>query len=72
MKETYMHELDFCLDLWEEKWGCEFWWETKCDQCATPYLLLKLLTWEVLHEKEITRLSKEDWKKKVVEIKKKE
>ena len=72
MKETYMHELDFCLDLWEEKWGCEFWWETKCEQCGVLYLLLKLLTWKVLHGKGITRLSKEDWKKKITEIKSKE
>jgi len=71
MKEKYMEELDFCMNLWEEKWACEFWWETKCDQCGVPYLLLKLLTWEVLHWKDIHRLSKEDWKKKITEIKNK-
>ena len=70
MKEKYMEELDFCVDLWEKEWGCMFWWGTKCDQCATPYLLLKLLTWEVLHW-DMKRLSKEDWKQKIADIKSK-
>ena len=64
MKETIIHELNFCLKLWEEKWGCDFWWWTKCEQCATPYLLFKLLTWEVLHWN-IKRLSLEQWKEKI-------
>ena len=67
MKEKYIKELKFCISLWEEKWYCEFWWHTKCVQCACPYLLLKFITWEVLHWK-MNRLSIEDWKKKLNSI----
>lgn len=64
-----VEELEFCLKLWEEKGHCEFGGHTKCEQCGTPYLLLKLIDGEVLHGK-MKRLTLDDWKKKLKEIKK--
>ncbi len=63
-KISLKEELNFCLKLWEEKGGCGFGGRTKCEQCAVPYLLLKLISGEILHG-EIKRLSLDDWKKKV-------
>lgn len=63
MKNTLKNELQFCLELWEKEWGCTFGWGTNCKECASPYLLLKLLTWEVLHG-DMERLSLEKWKEK--------
>lgn len=63
-KITYLHELNFCLQLREKEWGCTFWWKTKCEQCAVPYLLRKLISWEVLHG-EMKRLTLQDWKEKI-------
>ena len=68
MKEKLIEELEFCLKLWEEKGHCGFGGYTKCEQCATPYLLLKLINGEVLHGK-MERLTLEDWQKKLIEIK---
>lgn len=67
-KIIYKNELKFCLDLWEKQWWCTFWWSTKCHECAVPYLLLKLLSWETLHW-DIKRLTLEDWKEKFESIK---
>ncbi len=70
MKEKLIKELEFCLQLWEKQGHCEFGSYNKCEQCAAPYLLLKLISGEVLHGKEIKRLSLKDWKKKLEIIKK--
>ncbi len=67
MKKIYIKELKFCLSLWKEKWYCAFWWHTKCEQCACPYLLLKLINWEILHGKK-NRLSLEEWNEKINSI----
>jgi ASC-1-like (ASCH) protein len=58
------NELRFCLKLWKEKGGCTFGGGTRCEQCAVPYLLLKMLTGEVLHG-DMKRLTLEDWEKKI-------
>lgn len=68
MKKDFIKELEFCLRLWQKDQGCSFWWWTKCEQCAVPYLLWKLLTWEVLHW-DIKRLTLQDWKEKLKNIK---
>lgn len=68
MKDILVKELGFCLKIWDKKWWCTFWWWTKCHQCATPYLLLKLINWEVLHW-DIQRLSLEEWKQKFNSLK---
>ena len=67
MKEKFVEELEFCLKLWEKQGHCEFGGYTKCEQCATPYLLLKLINGELLHGK-MERLKLADWKKKVEEV----
>ena len=64
MKEKLIEELEFCLKLWGEKGFCKFGGYTKCEQCAVPYLLNKLITGEILHG-DMTRLTLEDWKKKL-------
>ena len=69
MKQKLIKELDFCLGLWEKQGYCEFGGYTKCEQCAAPYLLYKLITGEALHEKGMKRLTLEDWKEKLKEIK---
>jgi hypothetical protein len=43
---------------------CGFGGQTKCEECAAPYLLWKLSTGEVLHGK-MQRLTLDDWKKKI-------
>jgi len=67
MKEKYVEELKFCMNLWETQGTCEFGGHTKCEQCAAPYVLLKLATGEVLHGK-MDRLTLEDWKMKIRNI----
>jgi hypothetical protein len=66
-KDKYIEELKFCMQLWETQGHCEFGGHTKCEQCAAPYILLKLATGEVLHGK-MDRLTLEDWKKKIQSI----
>ena len=68
MKEELVKELEFCLKLWQEQGFCKFGGYTKCEQCACPYLLLKLISGEVLHG-DMQRLTLEDWKKKLEEVK---
>ncbi|MDD3263195.1 MAG: hypothetical protein PHR61_05155 [Candidatus Absconditabacteria bacterium] len=63
MQDTYLHELNFCLQLREKEGGCTFGGGTKCEQCAVTYLLWKLLTGEIIHG-EIKRLTLKDWKEK--------
>lgn len=67
---TPIEELEFCLSLWEEKGFCRFGGKTNCIECGTPYILLKLVNGEALHGKEMKRLSLQDWKNKVKELKK--
>ena len=69
MEEKPIGELEFCLNLWENHEYCEFGRHTNCYECAAPYLLPKQITGEVLHGK-MNRLTLEDWKKKLNEIKK--
>ena len=68
MKEELIKELDFCINLWQKNGHCEFGGYTKCEECAAPYLLLKLINGEVLHGK-MKRLTLEDWKKKLSGLK---
>lgn len=68
--EKLIEELEFCLEHWKKQGYCEFGGYTKCEQCAAPYLLYKLITKDVLHGKETKRLTLEDWKQKLNEIKK--
>jgi len=64
MHDKYIEELKFCLDLWEIQGHCGFGGQTKCVECAAPYLLWKLSTGEVLHGK-MQRFTLDDWKKKI-------
>lgn len=68
MNQKFVEELEFCLKLWEKQGYCEFGGYTKCEQCAAPYLLYKLITGKVLHGK-MKRLSLNEWKKKLNELK---
>ncbi|MFA5382134.1 MAG: hypothetical protein WC356_03135 [Candidatus Micrarchaeia archaeon] len=63
-------EFEFCLDLWEKQGHCSFGGYNKCENCAVPYLLYKFITGEVIHGDNIKRLTLEDWKEKLKEIKK--
>jgi len=67
-KDEYKEELKFCLNIWETKGHCTFGNKTKCEQCAVPYILLKFISGEVLHG-DMKRLTLEDWKNKLDEIK---
>ncbi|MDO8647962.1 MAG: hypothetical protein Q7R70_06150 [Candidatus Diapherotrites archaeon] len=67
---SLVSELEFCLSLWEKQGYCHFGSLTKCGECAAPYLLLKLANGQVLHGKEMKRLTLKDWKKKLAELKK--
>ena len=64
-KALVKKELLFCLDLWQKQGYCAFGKETKCEQCACPYLLYKLLTEKVVHEK---RMTLEEWQKLINEL----
>lgn len=68
-KKTYIHELEMCLDLWEKQGHCEFGIYTECTKCAAPYLLLKLISGEVMHGKDMPRLSLNEWKSRLEELK---
>jgi len=59
MKEKLIEEFQFCLDLWQKQGHCTFGISTKCETCASPYLLYKLISNDIVHEK---RLSLEEWK----------
>ncbi len=65
--ENAKDELEFCLELWGKKDGCDFGGGTRCEECAAPYVLYKLITGEVLHDDE--RLTQEDWRGKLKEVK---
>jgi hypothetical protein len=66
-KENLIRELAFCLELWGEEGSCGFGNCTKCEQCAAPYLLLKLISGELLHGN-MRRLTLKDWKMKLEEL----
>ncbi|MGV8168518.1 MAG: hypothetical protein ACP5N3_00510 [Candidatus Nanoarchaeia archaeon] len=68
-KQELMHELEFCIMHWEERGGCTFGGKTRCEECAAPYLTLKLINGEILHG-DMKRLTLQDWKEKLEEIKK--
>jgi len=68
-KEELLKELEFCLKLWKESGGCEFGQTTKCKECAAPYLLLKLINGEIIHGKDVKRLTLNDWEKKLKQLK---
>ncbi len=51
-------EFEFCLELWGKQGGCSFGKEKHCTFCATPYVLWKLMTGEIIHEE----LSLEEWR----------
>ena len=63
-KNIYIEELEFCLKHWEAQGGCTFGGQTKCQECGATYLLLKLISGEVLHGN-MQRYSLNDWKKKL-------
>jgi len=65
---TPLEELEFCLEHWEKNGYCTFGKKTNCADCGAPYLLLKMITGEVLHG-DMERLGLEEWKKKISEIK---
>lgn len=60
MKKAFIEELKLCLDLWSKQGFCNFGGKTKCERCAVPYLLYKLITGEVIHKK----LTLDKWNKK--------
>jgi len=68
-KQELKKELQFCIALWEEKGFCTFGNKTECEKCAVPYLLWKLISGEVIHGENIKRLSLEDWKTKLKNLK---
>ncbi len=68
MKGKLVEELEFCLDIWEKKGYCKFGGHTNCEECGTPYILLKLINGEVLHG-DIDRLDLNDWRSKVSKVK---
>lgn len=63
-KDALTKELTLCLELWKKNGGCSFGGGTKCHQCATPYLLLKLINGELLHGT-MKRLILKDWQEKL-------
>ncbi|MBW6451426.1 MAG: hypothetical protein K0B02_01735 [DPANN group archaeon] len=68
-KATLVSELEFCINLWKQQSYCEFAGHTDCDKCATPYLLNKLITGELLHGPDVKRLDVNEWYVKLEEIK---
>ncbi|MCK9393607.1 MAG: hypothetical protein WCX30_03825 [Candidatus Paceibacterota bacterium] len=54
-------ELNFCLKLWREQGYCSFGGKTNCSECATPYLLYKLIAGEILHGENMKRLTLDEW-----------
>jgi hypothetical protein len=63
-KDKYIAELEFCLKLRETKDGGTFGGQTKGQNCAAHYLLLKFISGEILYG-DMQRLSLDDWKKKL-------
>lgn len=59
-------ELTFCLQLWGAKGECAFGEKTKCEKCAAPYVLYKMITGKAIHTER--RFSLEEWKELLNEI----
>ncbi len=68
MQEKLLNELKFCLSLWEKQGYCSFGGHNKCEQCAAPYLIYKLITGQALHGDNFQRLDIKDWKGKLNNI----
>jgi hypothetical protein len=68
-REMLIGELKFCLELWERRAFCKFGGHTNCEQCASPYLLWKLITGEGIHGDNLKRLTLEEWKEKLASLK---
>lgn len=54
-------EFQFCLKLWQKQGYCEFGGHTKCEKCAAPYVLWKMMTGQVLHGADCKRLTLYEW-----------
>ncbi len=67
-KDILLKELKFCLKIWKEKGGCNFGGKSFCKECATPYLLLKLISEETLHDPHMQRLNLKDWEDKLAQL----
>jgi len=65
MNKEALEELKFCLKLWKEKGYCEFGQKTKCEECAAPYVLLKMINGEVIHGPDKKRLTLKEWEEKI-------
>ncbi len=66
-EQRLITELAFCLELWQKNGGCTFGGCTLCDQCAVPYLLLKLINGKIFHG-DMKRLTIDDWQKILEEL----
>ncbi len=65
MKKSPLEELESCIEIWHDKGHCELGKHNNCYQCGAPYKLLKLITGEEF----MTKLTLDEWKKKLYEMK---
>lgn len=68
-KKELIGELEHCLKEWKDKGYCTFGKRNNCEQCAAPYLVLKMISREIIHGDDQPRLNLEDWKKKLYSLK---
>jgi hypothetical protein len=68
--KSLLEELEFCLDLWKKQGKCLFGGGTKCEECASPYLLYKMLTKKHLDSPK--RLDLKEWEALYRELQTKE
>jgi len=68
-KQELLDELETCVKAWENLGYCHIGGRNECFTCPVPYLLLKLITGEVLSERFSFRWKLEDWKDKLIELK---
>ena len=66
--DKHLEELKFCIRLWKEKDHCNFGGKTKCEECAAPYILLKMISGEALHNPDMKRLTLKDWEEKIKQL----
>jgi len=69
-KKLLLDEFEKCISLWEKKGYCGFGGQTNCEECASLYLLYKMLTGEQLHVNSMTKLSLNSWQEKLIKLKK--
>ena len=69
MRDDILKEIEFCIEHREQKGRCKFGEETKCEQCASIYVLRKLYNGKVLDGQKLTLNER---KKKVALLKDKE